>query len=424
MGKYIRTRNELAGEWHPENKTDIFNAGTNKKWKWICAKLHKWEISLSNRLAGSNCPFCTNQKVCLDNSLATLFPSLIKEWDYEKNDKTPGDFVPGSNTSVWWKCDKGPDHEWLAQIVERTRKNNGCPFCAGKKVSVTNSAAILYPFLLAEWHPTKNKKPLNEYVAQSNEIGIWKCKKGHIWDAPIYTRTNRSNGCPYCTGQKVCIDNCVATLYPWLIDEWHPTKNNFSLYQVTCGSGKKGWWVCLVCNYVWNTFIYARTRKTKNGCPNCRLPTRSVYEIQLAFELLKFFSFDIDDQKIISDNKIFYIDFKLKKQNIIIEYDGSYWHRNSYLKDLSKSIFLRNLGWIVIRIREAPLVKVNDIDLIVPHQCSVKECANLILCHIQDVIKIKIPELDNYLNSKECINKDEADSFIQLLKTRQKLAAH
>ncbi len=39
-------------------------------------------------------------------------PSLAKEWHNEKNKKlTPFDISLGSHDKVWWKCDKGPDHD-------------------------------------------------------------------------------------------------------------------------------------------------------------------------------------------------------------------------------------------------------------------------------------------------------------------------
>jgi hypothetical protein len=37
------------------------------------------------------------------NSLATLFPSLLKEWNAMKNGElTPKDVTPGSRKNVWW----------------------------------------------------------------------------------------------------------------------------------------------------------------------------------------------------------------------------------------------------------------------------------------------------------------------------------
>ncbi|EDN67547.1 gp148 [Beggiatoa sp. PS] len=37
--------------------------------------------------------------------------------------------IAGSNKKVWWKCDKGDDHEWKTSLYNRTGERQGCPFC-------------------------------------------------------------------------------------------------------------------------------------------------------------------------------------------------------------------------------------------------------------------------------------------------------
>ncbi len=66
------------------------------------------------------------------NDLATLFPDVAKQWDYEKNaPKRPEDFAAFSNKKMHWKCPKC-DMSYPARISDRTAKNSGCPYCAGK----------------------------------------------------------------------------------------------------------------------------------------------------------------------------------------------------------------------------------------------------------------------------------------------------
>jgi len=90
-------------------------------------------------------------------SLQETHPQVADQWHPDKNGNLePYQVVTESNKKVWWKCDKGDDHQWPAIIANRTRKGNGCPCCCGRKVSVTNSLASLYPELAKEWHPDKN----------------------------------------------------------------------------------------------------------------------------------------------------------------------------------------------------------------------------------------------------------------------------
>ena len=57
--------------------------------------------------------------------------------------------------------------------------------------------------------------------------------------------------------------------YPELVKEWHPTKNgDLTPKDVTHGSEKKAWWLCPK-GHSYETRIYSRTGKIKNGCPYC-----------------------------------------------------------------------------------------------------------------------------------------------------------
>ena len=87
-----------------------------KVW-WKCPKGddHEWEASTNNRSKGQGCAVCSNKKIVLSNCLATTHPELAKEWHPTLNNgKTPFDVIAGTNKKLWWKCDKGDDHEWDA----------------------------------------------------------------------------------------------------------------------------------------------------------------------------------------------------------------------------------------------------------------------------------------------------------------------
>jgi hypothetical protein len=102
-------------------------------------------------------PFCSNHRVSATNSLASLYQDVDEEWDYwENGGLTPEKIVATSERKVHWKCAKGPDHKWEATLYHRTKDKEGCPFCDGKKVSITNCLATTLLELAAEWHPEKN----------------------------------------------------------------------------------------------------------------------------------------------------------------------------------------------------------------------------------------------------------------------------
>lgn len=262
-------RPDLAKEWHPTKNGDLTpndaTCGVNKKVWWQCSKGHEWEAAISSRNRGSGCPYCSNKKVCIDNSLAILNPELANKWHPTKNRSlTPYDVTCGSGKVVWWQCEKG--HVWKASTYTRN-KGIGCPYCAGQKVCADNSLNKLNPELSKEWHLTKNGELTpNDVTCNNNKKVWWQCFNGHEWESTIYNR-NSGRGCPYCGGKKTCEDNSLATLNPKLAKEWHPAKNGDTTpNDVTCGSNKKIWWNCHK-GHEWRAVIARRNRGS--GCPYC-----------------------------------------------------------------------------------------------------------------------------------------------------------
>lgn len=125
---------ELIKEWHPTKNGILtpfdFRPGSNKKVWWKCpvGNDHQWETAILHRAkSGTKCPFCARQKPSISNCLGSLYPELIKEFNFIKNDFTPFDILPGSDRKIWWICkDK---HEWIARVANRTNLKRGCPFC-------------------------------------------------------------------------------------------------------------------------------------------------------------------------------------------------------------------------------------------------------------------------------------------------------
>jgi len=92
-------------------------------------------------------------------SLAALHPEVAAQWHPTRNGDFTADKVGAySYSKIWFKCPEGPDHEWEAWPADRVNKGHGCPFCSGRRVSITTFLARKYPDLAAQWHPVKNSK--------------------------------------------------------------------------------------------------------------------------------------------------------------------------------------------------------------------------------------------------------------------------
>lgn len=205
----------------------------------------------------------------VDSCLASTHPELAKEWHSQKNlglALTPYTITKGSNKKVWWQCGLG--HTWQAAVYNRAGNNSGCPYCSKHaRACQDNCLSTVNPELAGEWHPTKNGDLAPADVTKgSNKKVWWVCGKGHEWQSTINDRS-AGDGCPYCSGQKACQDNCLSTVRPDLVSEWHPTKNGkLSPEDVTAGSNKKVWWLCSK-GHRWRTSV--RDRLTGTHCPYC-----------------------------------------------------------------------------------------------------------------------------------------------------------
>lgn len=170
---------------------------------WRCAKnpRHTWQSGFYRTNKQTRCPYCTNKKGSKGNNLKESHPQLARQWHPKKNQGiTPASVTSGSHYKVWWKCSKGPDHEWQAVIADRVLDESGCPFCSFRRTSITNVISTVAPQLVREWHKKKNGRatPDTERV-RSRTKRWWVCFEcGHEWQAEPHRRIERESGCPEC----------------------------------------------------------------------------------------------------------------------------------------------------------------------------------------------------------------------------------
>lgn len=142
-------RPDLALEWNYERngklKPDEVSYGSGKQVWWIQYDTNpitgekiklEWKASIDNRVKGRGNPIKTNKKVLKGyNDLATLYPDLASEWNYDKNgDLKPQMVACGCVKKVWWvqfaenpETGKIMKYEWKAQIKSRV-SGVGNPF--------------------------------------------------------------------------------------------------------------------------------------------------------------------------------------------------------------------------------------------------------------------------------------------------------
>ena len=166
--------------------------------------------------------------MAMNNSLAEVHPELVSEWSEKNLPLTPDDITFGSNKKVWWKGACG--HEWQTSVKARSNGEK-CPICSGARVIAgINDLATLEPLLAKQWSKKNKIKPTEVSIGSHKKV-IWRCKKGHEWEAVVKSRTINKTGCPYCSHNKVLAGfNDLATLLPDIAAEW--SDRNYPLLPI------------------------------------------------------------------------------------------------------------------------------------------------------------------------------------------------
>ncbi len=95
---------QTAAHWDYEKNDkgpSEFLAQSQARVFWRCLKnsTHRWENSIqsqANKHKNSKCSFCANKEISNEYNLATEWPEVAAEWDYENNLKGPEDYFPWS----------------------------------------------------------------------------------------------------------------------------------------------------------------------------------------------------------------------------------------------------------------------------------------------------------------------------------------
>jgi len=126
-------------------------------------------------------------------------------------------------------------------------------------VTGVNDLQSQFPEIAAEaygWDP-------ENVFAKSNQKKGWKCKHGHIWDAPVNNRT-AGRGCPVCSGYRVLKGfNDLQTKFPEIAAEaygWDPV-------TLVSGTDQKKEWKCNK-GHIYTSSVRRRTGE-RTGCPIC-----------------------------------------------------------------------------------------------------------------------------------------------------------
>jgi len=426
------THPKIALEWHPTKNDHLtpydFTSRSEKKVWWKCAKGddHEWVQMIYNRSKkGHGCTVCSGRKTVLSNCLATTHPEIAIQWHPTKNGSLNAyDVTRNSSKKVWWKCPKGDDHEWETTVDSRSEN---CPFCVNQKLSKTNSLKNVRPDIAKQWHPIKNGiiKP-EDIVKGTNKKFWWKCPEGddHEWKESPNNRTSKNYGCPICSNQKAVKSNCLKTTHPKISKLWHPTKNkSVTPYEIVAGSPLRIWWQCPKGkDHVWKTEVRKLTERNY-GCPFCSLTPQSREELIITHELITIFKgINPKGFKTRVKGKLRSIDIYIPDLKLGIEFDGYYWHKDKRALDKLKTEELEAEGINIIRVRQKPLKRIFEDDVMAEKKYDGKKVTNDILTQIMKDYKLgqsTILKINKYIEKPNLQNEKGLEKYIDMILTEK-----
>lgn len=217
----LRSQNpELAAEYSSNNPipSDQITARSARNVWWKDSYGHEWKAPVKNRAKGQGCPVCSNRTVLSGfNDLATLHPSLAKEWDSAKNDVLLAEVVGSGKKSYWWRCSQG--HSWKAVIDNRIRLQSGCPQCVSHVSKAETEVADFVRSVLPDTEVLTNTRK----IIKPKELDIYIPSKhvaiefhGLFWHTESAGKTRNY----HCDKFRACEAKGVQLIQVWE-DEWN-----------------------------------------------------------------------------------------------------------------------------------------------------------------------------------------------------------
>ena len=341
----------------------------------------------------------------------------MSEWDFKKNHSIdPKLTTSRSGKKVSWICSKNNKHKWDAVIANRSgsskRKGVGCPYCAGNLPSKENNFANNKE-LLKEWSNKNFPKLPSDFTQRSGYKVWWNCpnNKLHIYEETINNRV-RGRGCPFCAGKKLHPRESLQALYPEIAKQWHVEKNKGLLpSSVFPHSNKKVWWQCDKFKEH-NWFTTPNSRLTfDTDCPKCTRQTSSP-EIRIFTELKSVFT-DVSIRKKIYGKEG---DIVIEGLNLVIEYDGFYFHKVRQKQDIEKQKHFEKKGYSLLRVREKGLKQISKEDILLKSKVLTKDSIDLLLNWVlKNRNDVDQGAIKGYLKKKQFQNVKEYQKYLNYL---------
>ena len=135
----------LYSHWHKDNDVSPWDVSAYSAKVYVkiqCTKRdhHVYDQVAASFSKGIGCPYCINRRVHPNDSLAALYPYVIDIWS-DKNEKSPFEYSPHSESKVWLKCPLGMHEDYIQQISNAVIYNFRCKGCSIDEISARMKGA-------------------------------------------------------------------------------------------------------------------------------------------------------------------------------------------------------------------------------------------------------------------------------------------
>lgn len=178
----MNRRAELMPYWdfkRNSQKPDEILFSTTKMFYWWCMDCG---TTFKKAPRGMNEPKCKDcileiyshknrqtrvmKRIKSKTTLVDVYPEILSQWDYTKNNTNPESYAPKSNHRVWWRCSNG--HSYRTAISNRTNLETGCPEC-WSKIFVSKGETEIAQFLQQQ---SLHVKTTQRILPHNREIDI------------------------------------------------------------------------------------------------------------------------------------------------------------------------------------------------------------------------------------------------------------
>lgn len=163
------THPQIAAEWDYQRNGDLkptdVTKGQTITVNWLCTlKRHPYPARVDHRCSmKSGCPYCAHKKPFPgETDLATIYPEIAAEWDYENNPDKPEDYLPASNKKKRWICPIC-HQSYPRKISERTLAKMGCRHCTNPGERSTSQQEQAFVFYFSMKTAVQNREKVCGY---------------------------------------------------------------------------------------------------------------------------------------------------------------------------------------------------------------------------------------------------------------------